>query len=120
RKAAENNTSNASAPAQNAQSDAVAQHAQQIDNPPPATPPEAQNNASNTPATGDNDSTSATPQAPDAQAPIFAPAPPPDGDLSDEQRQALEQWLRQIPDNPSELLRRKFWYEQQQHQEKTR
>jgi Ca-activated chloride channel family protein len=35
----------------------------------------------------------------------------------DERRQALEQWLRQIPDNPAELLRRKFWYEQQQRQE---
>jgi Ca-activated chloride channel family protein len=34
-----------------------------------------------------------------------------------EHRQALEQWLRQIPDNPGELLRRKFWYEQQQHQD---
>ena len=37
--------------------------------------------------------------------------------LGDEQRQALEQWLRQIPDDPAELLRRKFWYEQQQRQE---
>ena len=34
----------------------------------------------------------------------------------EEQRQAMEQWLRQIPDNPGELLRRKFWYEQQSHQ----
>lgn len=34
----------------------------------------------------------------------------------EEQRQALEQWLRQIPDDPGELLRRKFWYEQQSHQ----
>ncbi|WP_347900622.1 tetratricopeptide repeat protein [Pseudomonas purpurea] len=34
-----------------------------------------------------------------------------------EHRQALEQWLRKIPDNPGELLRRKFWYEQQQHQD---
>jgi Ca-activated chloride channel family protein len=34
----------------------------------------------------------------------------------EEQHQALEQWLRQIPDNPGELLRRKFWYEQQSHQ----
>ncbi|GAB3393514.1 tetratricopeptide repeat protein [Azotobacter armeniacus] len=42
-----------------------------------------------------------------------APAEP----LGDERRQALEQWLRQIPDNPGELLRRKFWYEQQQHRE---
>ncbi len=37
--------------------------------------------------------------------------------LGSEQRQALEQWLRQIPDEPGELLRRKFWYEQQQRQE---
>ncbi|MQT71316.1 hypothetical protein GHO43_25325 [Pseudomonas sp. FSL R10-0071] len=36
---------------------------------------------------------------------------------AEEQRQALEQWLRQIPDNPAELLRRKFWYEQQLHQD---
>ncbi|MNC65409.1 hypothetical protein D3C75_1156970 [compost metagenome] len=41
-------------------------------------------------------------------------APPPE---RGEQRQALEQWLRQIPDDPAELLRRKFWYEQQQRQE---
>ena len=30
------------------------------------------------------------------------------GELSDEQRQALEQWLRRIPDDPGGLLRRKF------------
>jgi Ca-activated chloride channel family protein len=39
------------------------------------------------------------------------------GPLGEERRQALEQWLRQIPDDPAELLRRKFWYEQQQRQE---
>ncbi|MDE1165674.1 MAG: VWA domain-containing protein [Pseudomonas sp.] len=56
-----------------------------------------------------------------ADEPIaFAPQRPTGDTLDGEQRQALEQWLRQIPDNPSELLRRKFWYEQQQHQEKTR
>lgn len=32
-----------------------------------------------------------------------------------EQQQALDQWLRRIPDDPSELLRRKFLYEQRQH-----
>ncbi|WP_043228897.1 VWA domain-containing protein [Pseudomonas sp. CF161] len=37
--------------------------------------------------------------------------------LDGERRQALEQWLRKIPDDPGELLRRKFWYEQQQHQD---
>jgi Ca-activated chloride channel family protein len=37
--------------------------------------------------------------------------------LEGEQQQALEQWLRKIPDDPGELLRRKFWYEQQQHQD---
>ncbi|MBM7060912.1 VWA domain-containing protein [Pseudomonas sp. UL073] len=40
--------------------------------------------------------------------------------LDGEQRQAMEQWLRQIPDDPAELLRRKFWHEQQQRQENTR
>ena len=45
-------------------------------------------------------------------------APVPTANLTaEEQRQALEQWLRQIPDNPGELLRRKFWYEQQLHQD---
>lgn len=43
-----------------------------------------------------------------------------DTGLDDEKRQALEQWLRQIPDEPGELLRRKFRYEQQQHQEQQR
>jgi Ca-activated chloride channel family protein len=47
------------------------------------------------------------------------PIRPADGTINGERRQALEQWLRQIPDDPGELLRRKFWYEQQQHQEKT-
>lgn len=37
--------------------------------------------------------------------------------LNGERRQALEQWLRQIPDDPGELLRRKFRLEQQQRQE---
>ncbi|AYG07668.1 VWA domain-containing protein [Pseudomonas fluorescens] len=48
------------------------------------------------------------------------PLRPTESNLDEEHRQALEQWLRQIPDNPGELLRRKFWYEQQQHQDKTR
>lgn len=37
-----------------------------------------------------------------------ASIPAASGDLSDEQRQALEQWLRRIPDDPGGLLRRKF------------
>ena len=45
------------------------------------------------------------------------PQRPSGSNLDAEQRQALEQWLRQIPDNPAQLLRRKFWYEQQQLQE---
>ncbi len=42
---------------------------------------------------------------------------PSEDNLEGEQRQALEQWLGKIPDDPGELLRRKFWYEQQQHQD---
>lgn len=46
-------------------------------------------------------------------------AEPPD-EPEQERMQAREQWLRQIPDDPAELLRRKFWYQQQQRQEQTR
>ena len=45
------------------------------------------------------------------------PLRPATASIDGEQRQALEQWLRKIPDDPGELLRRKFWYEQQQHQD---
>ncbi|MDP3814737.1 VWA domain-containing protein [Pseudomonas sp.] len=37
--------------------------------------------------------------------------------LDGERRQALEQWLRQIPDDPGELLRRKFLLEQQRQEQ---
>jgi len=36
-------------------------------------------------------------------------------EMPDEQRQALEQWLRRVPDDPSGLMRRKFEYEAWQH-----
>lgn len=62
----------------------------------------------------------ATGTSPDDDEPARAPSRPADGQINGEQRQALEQWLRQIPDEPGELLRRKFWYEQQQHQERAR
>lgn len=58
--------------------------------------------------------------SPEDDEPTRAPSRPADSHINNEQRQALEQWLRQIPDEPGELLRRKFWYEQQQHQEKAR
>jgi Ca-activated chloride channel family protein len=45
------------------------------------------------------------------------PMRPANDSIDGEQQQALEQWLRQIPDDPAELLRRKFWYEQQQNQD---
>ncbi|MFV3382016.1 tetratricopeptide repeat protein [Pseudomonas sp. NY15354] len=57
---------------------------------------------------GDDDSTTQPPQRPVSTS------------LDAEQRQALEQWLREIPDNPAQLLRRKFWYEQQLHQDTPR
>ena len=37
---------------------------------------------------------------------------PPSTPESTDQPVHLESWLEQIPDNPSELLKRKFWYEQ--------
>lgn len=86
---------------------------------PPQTPPqggEDNSPGSQQPVTGGNE----TPGTPlDEDDSTRPPTQPADASLSGEQKQALEQWLRQIPDEPGELLRRKFWYEQQQHQEKT-
>lgn len=42
------------------------------------------------------------------------------GSLDPEQDQAMDQWLRKIPDNPGELLRRKFLYEQRKRLETIR
>src|SRR5690606_35540586 len=36
---------------------------------------------------------------------------PKDDGLTDEERQAMEQWLRRVPDDPGGLLRNKFNYE---------
>lgn len=55
----------------------------------------------------------AEPAAPDMEGPDM------DGpDAEDRERQqALEQWLRQVPDDPSGLLRRKFEYEHRRNQQ---
>ena len=84
-------------------------------------------NEDNSSASGSTTETPANEQpapgtAPNAEAepgeePPTRPPAPAANQTDEEQRQALEQWLRQIPDNPSELLRRKFWYEQQLHQD---
>jgi Ca-activated chloride channel family protein len=70
---------------------------------PPTTPP--QPGANEVPGSELGDEQSTTP-----------PRRPASDMIEGEQRQALEQWLRTIPDDPGELLRRKFWYEQQ-HQD---
>ncbi|WP_172149263.1 VWA domain-containing protein [Pseudomonas tumuqii] len=91
------------------------------DQPPPASDqssPGDEEQAPSQPTPGDSDAP--TPSEPDdnlqGEEQIASAKQPLDG----ERRQALEQWLRQIPDEPGELLRRKFWYEQQQRQEQTR
>ena len=95
--------------------------------------PDAQQQADQSPAKpSESDDEGDKPAQPgadeDAETP---PKPPEEGDsdsgeeqiasaesaLDGERRQALEQWLRQIPDDPGELLRRKFRLEQQQRQE---
>ncbi|WP_343349723.1 VWA domain-containing protein [Pseudomonas sediminis] len=58
--------------------------------------------------------------SPDDAEPVEQPRTEADLGTAAERRQALEQWLRQIPDDPAELLRRKFWYEQQQRQDSNR
>lgn len=76
-------------------------------NAPPSPAGNAQGLASAAGGTGDSD-TPARGSSGIADSPDYP---------EDEARESLEQWLRQIPDDPSELLRRKFWYEQQQRQE---
>jgi Ca-activated chloride channel family protein len=71
---------------------------------PPATPPKSGTNEVPGSELGDEQHTR-------------PPLRPATASIDGEQRQALEQWLRKIPDDPGELLRRKFWYEQQQHQD---
>lgn len=48
----------------------------------------------------------------EAQPTQQQPSAQQDPTLATEQPLHLESWLEQIPDNPSELLKRKFWYEQ--------
>ena len=79
------------------------------DGTPPAKQSDAQNGQTGEPTPEAAEARDAKPEPTDDELPA-------DG----ERRQALEQWLRQIPDDPGELLRRKFWYEQQQRQEQHR
>lgn len=55
------------------------------------------------------------PAAPDQTTSQAKEAP-----VDPEQYQAMSQWLRKIPDDPGELLRRKFLYEQRKRQEMNR
>ncbi|MFJ4344017.1 tetratricopeptide repeat protein [Pseudomonas sp. NPDC089401] len=98
----EGNSSSASTPAQGTPGEEQQAAAEQ--------PGEGQNTSQASPGNqgGNDDSVTQPPQRPVSTS------------LDAEQRQALEQWLREIPDNPAELLRRKFWYEQQLHQENQR
>lgn len=71
--------------------------------------------------------TSGQPSAPEAEQARADSAPARDAAPAgsraapiSERGQAAEQWLRQIPDDPGELLRRKFLYEQRKHQEPSR
>ncbi|MFK3909172.1 tetratricopeptide repeat protein [Pseudomonas monteilii] len=118
--------------ARNAQAQADAQAAQQHTSPDrdnqgnsgspgdaaEATPAEGEPASRQSNATGDADADPGPPQS-SADDTLQPPPRPADTALDAEQRQALEQWLREIPDNPAELLRRKFWYEQQLNQEPT-
>lgn len=58
------------------------------------------------------------PQLEDSLAPLPAA---PQAVLEPEQQAALQQWLREVPDNPADLLRRKFLYQRlQQLEERSR
>lgn len=70
------------------------------------------------------DAATATATAPardEVQEPVFGRAETlpdsPQNALDPEQQAALQQWLREIPDNPTDLLRRKFLYQRLQQLE---
>jgi Ca-activated chloride channel family protein len=90
-------------PAVKGETQSEAQPAESV-SPPPTTPPLA----------GPNELPDSEAQESSTSNPALRPG---EDNLEGEQRQALEQWLGKIPDDPGELLRRKFWYEQQQHQD---
>ncbi|WP_417703388.1 VWA domain-containing protein [Pseudomonas sp.] len=69
---------------------------------------------------GEDTQPSTSSEPPGDAEPVEQPLTEADLGTAAERRQALEQWLRQIPDDPAELLRRKFWYEQQQRQDSNR
>lgn len=57
-------------------------------------------------------------KAKDKNAPASKSQPAPLTAEQQRQQQVMEQWLRQIPDDPSGLLRRKFDYEHRQQQQR--
>lgn len=64
-------------------------------------------------ATAENGEAESDPQAPPQEPAAALVELPRDA----ERDQALQQWLRRIPDDPGELLRRKFLYEQRKRQD---
>lgn len=92
----------------------------QAEEPRPATPQPPRPPAASAVERSAGDSPPSAPA--EAQRARDEPAPPPSrpARAPDERQQALEHWLRQIPDDPAELLRRKFWNELQQQQESPR
>ena len=68
--------------------------------------PDSNENQKNTPNTMEPSAS----EAPDIP-PKAAAAPTPELTRPSENEQALNQWLRRIPDDPGGLLRRKFWLE---------
>lgn len=95
----------------------------------PSTPPEQagqthEHSASQATQQGESSARPASPSAatppPSAEERPAADSTPeqadtaPTADGIGEQQQEVEQWLRQIPDDPGELLRQKFLYEQRQ------
>lgn len=76
--------------------------------------PDVEESATASPAPGSNEVPGSELGDEQSTTPPLRPAT---DTIDAERHQALEQWLRKIPDDPGELLRRKFWYEQQQHQD---
>ena len=99
---------------------APSQPTEQTQQMPQATSPQAQQDATEQSAGQEQNASEGETQHEGQDSPEGTASADQPGPLDGEQRDALEQWLRQIPDDPGELLRRKFLYEQQQRQEQSR
>lgn len=80
---------------------------------------DAENRETDEPADAEQEANEASNQGETEESPSgdLAEQLQPEPQLTREEQEAMEKWLQQIPDNPGNLLQRKFLYQYRQHQQ---